>query len=373
MTQSSNVPIAPAAPSAMRNLGGGGGMPRLQEAGLIVVILLLGVLLATMGGTVPKGGVKVNNFLRADNLIGGVATPMSAYAIMAVGVTCVIIAGGIDISVGAIYALAALGTAAVLQTFGEDSPAWKSIPTAIVVSCGIGLLCGLINGALVVGLRMHPFIVTLGTMSIFRGIGNVSVQLKTLPSQGRLLPDSFTTNFMMYEMPQKILGAAKLQPMPMIVALICVAVGWFYLSLTVAGRENYAVGGNEEAARFSGLPVWRIKLRVYALSGLTAGIAGLVLIGFRGSASTNSGQGYELTVIAAAVVGGASLTGGRGTALGALLGALVIKLIENGILILKLNQEYSSIIIGVAIIVAVAVDRFSEYLRSRRMAGAKHV
>jgi ribose/xylose/arabinose/galactoside ABC-type transport system permease subunit len=158
------------------------------------------------------------------------------------------------------------------------------------------------------------------------------------------------------------------QIMPLIVTLIVVAVGWFYMQLTIGGRELYAVGGNEEAARFSGLRVNRIKLRVYALSGLTAGIAGLVSAGRFGTASTNTGNGYELTVIAAAVVGGASLTGGRGTALGALLGALVIRMIEDGILTLHMNQEYGKIIIGSAIIIAVAIDRFSEYLRQRQMA-----
>jgi ribose/xylose/arabinose/galactoside ABC-type transport system permease subunit len=350
-----------------------GGMPRLQEAGLIIVILLIGLLLTTLGGSVKVAGQDVNNFLRAPNLLGGVLTPMAWYAIMAVGVTCVIIAGGIDISVGSIFALAALGTAAVLQHFAEDAPWWKTIPTAVLVACGIGLTCGLINGLLVTGLRMHPFIVTLGTMSIFRGIANVAVTEKTLPSMGKMLPMSFTDHFMMYELPKGTVGVAGLQPVPIVIALLCVAAGWIYLGLSVAGRENYAIGGNEEAARFSGLRVGWIKLRVYALSGLAAGIAGLVAVGYFGAASTNTGQGYELLVIAAAVVGGASLTGGRGTALGALLGTLVIALIENGILILNLNREYSAIIIGGAIIVAVAVDRFSEYLRSRRLAGAKHL
>jgi ribose/xylose/arabinose/galactoside ABC-type transport system permease subunit len=288
-------------------------------------------------------------------------------------VTFVIIAAGIDISVGAIFALSALATAAVLQNFPEDAPWWKTIPTAIALSCGVGLLCGLINGALVVGLRMHSFIVTLGTMSIFRGIGNVWVTVKTLPAPGKSLPASFADRFMMYELPHNFLGVSGLQPVPILITLACVAAAGIYLSMMVGGREIYAVGGNEEAARFSGLRVGAIKLRVFALSGLAAGIAGLVSVGYFGSASTNTGQGYELTVIASAVVGGASLTGGRGTALGALLGAIVIKLIENGIFILKLNREYSSIIIGVAIIVAVAVDRFSEYLRNRRLAGAKRL
>jgi ribose/xylose/arabinose/galactoside ABC-type transport system permease subunit len=126
------------------------------------------------------------------------------------------------------------------------------------------------------------------------------------------------------------------------------------------------VGGNEEAARFSGLRVGWVKVRVYALTGLLAGVAGMVSAGRFGTASSDTGTGYELTVIAAAVVGGASLTGGRGTALGAMLGALVIRLIENGITILRLNTEFSTIIIGAAIIVAVAIDRISEYARARR-------
>ena len=161
--------------------------------------------------------------------------------------------------------------------------------------------------------------------------------------------------------------------MPMIVMLAVVALGWFYLRMTVAGRENYAVGGNELASRFSGIRVNIVKLRVYAISGLTAGIAGTVSLGWFGTASSSSGAGYELSVIAAAVVGGASLTGGRGTALGALLGALVIRMIENGILRMHLNQEYSLIIIGTAIIIAVSIDRLSEYLRNKRIMGAKTI
>jgi len=146
---------------------------------------------------------------------------------------------------------------------------------------------------------------------------------------------------------------------------LCVLAGWLYLHFFVAGRETYAVGGNEEAARFSGLSVHRIKLRTYALSGLAAGIAGMVSLGRFGTASTSTGTGYELTVIASAVVGGASLAGGKGTALGALLGTLIIALIENGILILRLEQEYRLIIIGLAIVVAVALERLSHLIRHR--------
>jgi len=343
--------------------------------GLIIVIILIMLLLTVASEPISLHGKTVNTFMRLDNILPNVATPMSWMAIMAIGMTFVIIAGGIDISVGSIFGLSALGAAAVLQYFPENASAWAVLPVAVAVPLAIGLVCGLINGALVTGLRIHPFIVTLGTMSIFRGIGLVSVATKSLPSWGRTLPTAFTSNFIAYELPWEPLKAMKLQPVPMLIMLLVVAAGWLYLRYMPGGREVYAVGGNEEAARFSGIPVKRVKLRVFLMSGLAAGIAGMVSCGYYGSANTATGMGYELTVIAAAVVGGASLTGGRGSALGALLGALIIKLIENGIDILKeinfglfslpVSKEYSKIIIGIAIIVAVAVDRLSEYIRAR--------
>ncbi|HEY8669170.1 MAG TPA: ABC transporter permease [Tepidisphaeraceae bacterium] len=342
-------------------------LPRMQEAGLVGVIVLMGLILTVFGKPVTVRGEQVNNFFRMSNLLGGVATPMAPIAIMALGATFVIISGGIDISVGSIFALAALGGAAALQRFPEDASAFKSISLGLLVPSAIGLACGMLNGLLVTSLRMHPFIVTLGTMSIFRGLCNVTLPagVKTLPYTGRVLPDSFTRDFMMYY------ARPLLQPIPMLLMLACVAGAWFYLMLMVAGRETYAVGGNEEAARFSGIRVGLVKLRVYALAGLLAGIAGAVSVGYFGTASANTGTGYELTVIAAAVVGGASLSGGRGTALGALLGALVIQLIEDGIPILNFDPEYKTIIIGASIIIAVAIDRMSEQLRTRRLAGRR--
>lgn len=348
------TPAAPTPPSASPTR-----MSVAQEIGLVLVVVLLGTIL-TIYGWHDAGPGRPNTFLNFDNLLDGVATPMSYYAIMAVGMTVVIITGGIDISVGSTMALSALGTAAALQGLAPDASAFQVLPLAVAVSLGIGLLCGLINGGLVVGLNLHPFIVTLGTTSIFRGLANVLPPQKTLPAAGKRLPAAFTTHFMRWE----VLG---LQLMPLVIMLACVGLGWFYLRMLVAGRETYAIGGNEEAARFSGLRVGAIKLRTYTLAGLCAGLAGLVSVGRFGTASTSTGSGYELTVIAASVVGGASLLGGRGTALGALLGTLVIALIENGIIILRLAQEYRLVIIGLAIIVAVSLDRLSAYLRSRRL------
>ncbi|MCS7049360.1 MAG: ABC transporter permease [Verrucomicrobiae bacterium] len=348
---------------------------RFQEAGLLLVVVLLGAFLAWASEPIHVGGRTVNNFLRLDNLIPNVATTMSWMAILAIGVTMVIVAGGIDISVGSIFGLAALGTAAVLQHFPEDAPAWWVVPVGVVVPLAIGLTCGLINGVLVTGLRVHPFIITLGTLSVFRGIALVSVPMKSVPAGDRTLPAAFTEQFISWQIYVEREGAMPLllQPVPMIIMAVVLIAAWFFLGHTVAGRQIYAVGGNEEAARFAGLPVARIKVRVYALSGLLAGVAGMVSTGYFGSANTATGEGYELMVIAAAVVGGASLAGGRGTALGAVLGALVIKLIENGIFILRkldlgfvtlsLSKEYSKIIIGTAIILAVTVDRLSERWR----------
>jgi ribose/xylose/arabinose/galactoside ABC-type transport system permease subunit len=340
-------------------------MPRMQELGLLVVILVIGTLLSAYGHVDAHGGT--NTFFNVDNLVGQIATYMAVYAIMAVGVTFVIITGGIDISVGSVFALSALAAAGVLQNLDPQTPVIEATLIAFTVGSGAGLLCGLLNGVLVTTLRLHPFIVTLGTLSIYRGIANVATTIKTLPAPGKELPGSFTAGFMQRYFFESAAGVGGVQLMPTLVMLLVVAVGWFYLRMTIGGRETYAVGGNEEAARFSGIRVKWIKLRVYAMSGLAAGIAGTVSLGWFSTASANTGTGYELMVIAAAVVGGASLVGGRGTALGAMLGALIIRMIENGIFKMHLSQEYSLIIVGSAIIIAVSIDRVSEYLRARRL------
>jgi ribose/xylose/arabinose/galactoside ABC-type transport system permease subunit len=333
-------------------------MPVMQEAGLLGVIIIVALILSVFGYYRAPAG-RINSFLELDNLIGGMAVPMSYFAIMALGATLVIITGGIDISVGSIFTAACLGTAGLLQYVPRDAAGWWVVPLAFVLAGGIGMVFGLVNGALIVFLRLHPFIVTLGTMSVIRGIAVVSPPQTTLPLPGRQVPDAFTAGFVRWEI-------HGLRPVPMLIMLACVGLAWFYLRMTVGGREIYAVGGNEEAARFSGIRVGRVKMRVYALSGLAAGVAALVYLGRFGTASTQLARaGYELTVIAAAAVGGASLSGGRGSALGALLGTLIIRLLENGIDIVGLNQDYSQIVIGSAIIVAVSIDQLSQVLRRR--------
>jgi len=337
-------------------------LPFAQQLGLMGVIVLLAVLLTVAGNfNAPDGGRNANLFFNFDNLFNGVATNMAIYAIMAVGMTIVVVTGGIDISVGSTWALAALLTAwAVRVPFAQvDTAGFWYVPLALGISLGVGAICGLANGLLTVGLRIHPFIITLGTMSIFRGLANVLAPEKSLPGQGQILPSAMS-NLMQYDF------GGGLRLAPMIVTVITVLIGGFYLSKMIAGRETYAVGGNSEAARFSGIRVDRVLIRAYLLCGMCAGLAGFVMLGRYGAVSTNSGSGDELLVVASCVVGGASLAGGRGSALGALLGALVIKLIENAIYVMHWNEEYRSIIIGLAIIVAVAIDRLSEITRRFR-------
>lgn len=315
------------------------------------------VLALSIYGQLGLAPGQSNPFLNARNLIDGIATPMSYYAIMAMGMTIVVIAGGIDISVASTMALSAYVTAWALQTL--DPASWSAAPVSILLPLGVGLACGLFNGAVIVGLRMHPFIVTLATLSIFRGITLVlPTGAKTLPRGGAELPEHSLTNLITLP----IFGQ---KPGPLIVTLGVVALGWVFLRYTIAGRRVYAIGSNEEAARLCGVNVARTKLLVYALSGMLAGLAGFVSLGWFKTVSAGSFTGYELQVVAATVIGGASLAGGRGTALGALLGTLVLAMIENAIQITGYNQDYKLIIVGLSIVVAVALDRLSEAIRKR--------
>lgn len=357
---------------------------RFQEAGLALVILALGTVLTVFGGEVemPKMAEnehgemervftedaegnrqlaleKKNKFLRAENLTN-LAKDASFIAIMAVGATFVIVAGQIDLSVGAIYALASVIGALVFNVFGPegaraDTTAWIGIALGMSACVATATLCGLLNGGMVVALRVHPFIITLGTMAIYRGIAHVITKGQSISQ----FPEGFRTMIRGDE-------SSELSLVPLIVMVLVTLVAAVWLGRMSAGRRVYAVGGNEEASRFSGIPVGRVKLGVFVIAGFTAGISALLAIGYYGSGGSADGAGYELDVIAAAVVGGASLTGGRGTALGALLGAIIIKMLDNGIIILGIDSDYSRIIIGSAVILAVVFDQLNTWIARRR-------
>jgi len=334
-----------------------------QETGLVIVLGLLAVALTVLAGSHLDRvtGATVNNFWNSHTLIQ-TATDASFFAIMAIGATLVVISGGIDLSVGSIYALSGVSMALFLRATGASSGTASTV-LGLVSCLGVGLACGLLNGALVVGLRVHPFIITLGTMWILRGIAFVATRAQSI-----LVPASLTTVI------KASLGlGGGLYPVPMLAMILLTVLGTIYLGRTVMGRHIFAFGGNLEASRFAGLPLKRIQIGVFALSGLTAGFAAFLGASFYGSTSSGDAQGYELYVIASAVVGGASLTGGRGSALGAMFGALLIVLIRQSIRTLHFDQNYEWIVIGCAIIIAVVVDQWSARLNARRLSRAASI
>lgn len=355
---------------------------RFAELGLFLVFFALATLLTLAGGsverprfeTLPDGTrqrarvvdaqgesvpatERVNKFLNLQNL-AQLAKDTSFIAVMAVGMTFVIVAGQIDLSVGSTYALCSVLAALLLRRYGPEGPeaAHAAMGTALgIATCiGAGLVCGLLNGAMVTLLQVHPFIITLGTMAIFRGVAFVVTQGQSVGQ----FPEGL----------RRFIGwqtADGLSVVPMAAMLLVTLLAGVWLTRTAPGRRIFAIGGNEQASRFSGIRVSRVKLGVFVVSGLTAGIAALLQLGYYGAASSGDGQGYELNVIAAAVVGGASLTGGRGSALGALLGALIIQTIASGIVIVGIDQSYSQIIVGAVVVAAVLLDRLNQWWRQR--------
>ena len=336
-----------------------------------VIALLVGILAFWGGNTErrlrdPVTGQEYllvkNKLLNIDRLVT-LAKDTSFIAIMAVGATLVIVSGGIDVSVGGIYVLAGLAGATFLRYAGPTGPDPNWSPLAVVFITGTlclatGMLCGLLNGAGVVGLQLHPFIITLGTMSLFRGLAFVTTKAQSI---GQFHP-AFVDGFISRKL--DIGGHQFIYPVPLVILILITLWGMFFLASTVTGRQLLAIGGNELAARYCGLPVPQLKMLTYSLAGLLAGVAAMINIGYHGSAASGDGSGYELEVIAAAVVGGASLSGGKGTALGAVLGALIIRLIMTGIVILDLDQNYSQMVIGTVIVVAAALDRWQARWRT---------
>jgi len=328
-----------------------------QETGLVLVVVLVTIGLTLLAGSHPdrQTGLPVNNFWNSYTLIQ-TATDASFFAIMAIGATVVIISGGIDLSVGSVYALAGVTMAIVLRAVGPRPPG-ETVLLGLLLSLGVGFLCGVFNGALIVGLRVHPFIVTLGTMWMLRGLAFVASRAESI-----LVPAPLTA---VAKAPLGLGGG--LYPVPMLVMIMVAVLGAVYLTRTVMGRHVFAFGGNLEASRFAGLPLRRIQLGVFAVSGLTAGLAAFLGASFYGSTSSGDAQGYELYVIASAVVGGASLIGGKGSAVGAMLGAVLIVLIRQSIRTLHFDQNYEWIVIGCAIIIAVVIDQWSTRLAARRL------
>ncbi len=308
------------------------------------------------GSTRAFGSRVSNRFLERENLLN-LANKASYFAVIAVGMTAVIILAGIDLSVGSIYALAAMVGAMAVSGLDAQASTLATVSLALLVCCGVGGLAGFANGAMTVGLRVHPFIITLGTMAVYRGVVFVLSKGQTVAG----LPDSLQKGFFKADP-----GGFGIYPIPTLIMVGVALAGMFVLSQTVFGRRVYAVGGNETAARYAGIPVGRIKIMVYTITGVLSGLSACMYIGYFGAAESAAGSAYELQVIAAAVIGGASLSGGRGSAIGAMLGAIVVQLIDNAIIILDISQNYNQIIMGGAIIAAVVIDQTKVRMGAKR-------
>ena len=275
------------------------------------------------------------HFLTVSNLLN-VLEQTALNAVVAVGMTFVIISGGIDLSVGSVLAFAGIA-------LGWALDAGMPAPAAIALALAVGASCGLANGLLITLGRLPPFIATLGMMSVARGAA-------LMTAEGRPI-SGFTEGFRAIATERVLMI-----PAPVIVTALLYVAAHFVLTRTVFGRAVYAIGGNEEAARLSGIRVRFHKTAIYAVAGLTSAVAAVVLTARLNSAQPTAGTMYELDAIAAAVIGGSSLLGGEGSLLGTLVGALIMGVLRNGLNLLNVSSFVQQVVIGVVIIGAVLVD-----------------
>jgi ribose/xylose/arabinose/galactoside ABC-type transport system permease subunit len=287
------------------------------------------------------------DFLTTDNTVN-VLRQYSVPAILAIGQTLVIISGGIDLSVAATAALSGSLMGVAFAHWG-----WPE-PLALLLGLAAGFAVGAFNGYVITRWRVPDFVATLGTFAAARGVALLITDGLPVPDyrqavEGRTIPGSVAT-----------LGAESFLSIPLIalVAAGCAVFAWFVLARTKQGRSAYAVGGNREAARVSGIRVDRVKMRVYILSGLLAAVAGFMLTGRQASANALMGEGMELQSIAAVVVGGANLFGGEGGVGGTMIGVLIIGVLDNGLDILGVEEFWQRVVNGLIIVAVVALDQW---------------
>ena len=291
----------------------------------MLVLVVLGAAIQLRNG----------NFLSVDNL-QDIARATSFTLIVTVAATFVLISGSIDLSVGSTYALGGVAAAKAIT-------AGVPVVPAVLIGIAAGAAVGALNGFVIVRLRVPALIATLGTLYAIQSL----VLVLTDGNPVYDLPSSFN-----WLGQGEILGVA----VPVWIALVVVVLGQWCLSRSVFGRRVYAVGGSERAAYMAGVPIARIRFSVFVLAGMAAALAGVLISARLGSAQVNSGTGLELTVIAAAIIGGTSLFGGAGNVVGSMLGALLIAVIANGMVLAQINPFYQNMVVGLIIIVAVGLD-----------------
>ncbi|RYB06481.1 ABC transporter permease subunit [Lichenibacterium ramalinae] len=314
----------------------------MQTAGMLPVLVLLAILFQFLSAYGDTGSLhwEAGRFLTSANL-PVVAQLASINAVLATGMTFVILTGGIDLSVGSILAVSAM-SALIVATGVNYSVV--TIPVGLLVGAGFGL----VNGTLIAALKLPPFIVTLGSLTAVRGLARL-----------------FGNDTTVFNSDLSFAGIASNFSTPIgdiswltVIALAVVALAWFILRRTVLGIHIYAVGGNPAAARLSGIKVWFILLFAYGTSGLLSGLAGLMQAAQLQSANgLQLGTGYELDAIAAVILGGTSFVGGVGSVIGTLIGALIIAVLANGLILAGVSDVWQYIIKGLVIIGAVALDR----------------
>jgi ribose transport system permease protein len=306
----------------------------LESYGIIVVVI---VMMAILYATQPA------TFLSAAN-ISNILKQNAFAAMLALGMFVVIITAGIDLSVGSVLALAMI----CLAVADKAGLPW---PIVILVGPAVGIASGLVNGLGYTMLKLpHPFIMTLGTLNIARGLTSLISQapISGLQSQVRYLGQQYYA-FGYFSPPAGL-------PVSFFLVIVCAVGLWFFLNRTNMGRHIFAIGGNPQAARVSGIDVDRVLVYVYAICGFFAGLAALLLAGRTDSGFPLAGVGAELDAIAAVIIGGASFFGGRGTVLGVLAGVLIMGLLRNGLNLNNISPFWQQILIGLIIIIAVYID-----------------
>jgi len=302
----------------------------MSVVGMLPVLIVLAIVFEVMSG----------RFMSVNN-ISNVMQQASINIVLASGMTFVILTGGIDLSVGSILATSAM-VAVIVSLIPEFG--WLGVPAAMLV----GLACGLANGILISALGLPPFIVTLGSLTAVRGIA-------------RLLGND--TTVFNSELPFDVIGNGSLFGIPWlaIIAVAVVLISWFILKRTVLGTWIYATGGNPEAARLTGIKVPLVLLFVYGISGFFAGLGGAMAAARLYAANgLQLGQSYELDAIAAVILGGTSFVGGVGSIWGTLIGALIIAVLSNGLILIGVSDIWQYIVKGLVIIAAVALDRYRQ-------------
>ncbi|MDZ7373101.1 MAG: ABC transporter permease [candidate division KSB1 bacterium] len=298
-----------------------------------------------------------DRFLTYENQIN-VFRQISINAIIAAGMTYVILTGGIDLSVGSIVALSGVAVASVLKW--EGTSVAPRIVLAILCGLAVGGLSGLLAGTVIVRFRVPPFIATLAMMTIARGLAFLYTGGRPIWGLPREFDFIGRGHFLGGLLSRIHPGLASIIPFPVVIMLAVYAVAHLVLTQSPFGRYVYAIGGNEEAARLSGIKTQRVKLTVYVLSGLAAALSGVILASRLGSGQPNSGMMFELDAIAAVVVGGTSLMGGRGSVAGTFVGALIIGELNNGLNLVGVDPYLQKVILGIVILFAVLLDHLKK-------------